>query len=96
MRVGRLEEALAMIGDELKRSDQLGTQQEAAELYRLKGEAFLMRDCSAADEAENCFRKAIIMAQCHQAKWWELLATLRPGALAVEAWPSRRSEDLAR
>jgi tetratricopeptide (TPR) repeat protein len=76
MRVSRIEEALALITEELERSDQLGTLQEAAELHRLKGEAILIHDSSAREEAESSFHKAIEIARDQFAKWWELRATV--------------------
>jgi predicted ATPase len=45
-------------------------------LYRLKGELLLLRNLSGATDAENCFRKAIEIAQRQQAKSWELRATM--------------------
>jgi hypothetical protein len=41
------------------------------------GEAILMRDSSATDEAQAFFRKAIEIARLQSAKWWELGATTR-------------------
>lgn len=63
LHVGRAEEVLIIIGEELAEIELSGAHQEAAELYRLKSEAILMRDSSATVEAEACFRKAIEIAK---------------------------------
>ena len=76
LHVGRFDEALVLLDEELARCEPLGAHQEKAELYRLKGEAILMRDSSAVAEAEKCFRKAIEIARGQSAKWWELRATV--------------------
>jgi hypothetical protein len=46
------------------------------ELHRLKGEAILRRDPSAAAQAEACFRKAIEIARGQSVKWAELRSTV--------------------
>jgi predicted ATPase len=74
-RVGRADKALAIIDEELSRVERLGAHVSEPRLYRLKGESILMRDFSAADEAECCFRKAIDIASSQSAKWGELRAT---------------------
>ena len=72
--VGRADKALAIVNEELARIERSGGRVREPGLYRLKGEAILMRDSSAAGEAENCFRKAIEIARGQSAKWWELRA----------------------
>ena len=74
--VGRVEEASAIVDEELARIERSGARQEAAELYRLKGGAILGRDSSAIPEPENFYRKAIAIAKSQSAKWWELRATV--------------------
>jgi tetratricopeptide (TPR) repeat protein len=75
MRVGRADEALAIVEEELARVERSGEHVREPRLYRLRGEAILMRDSSATAEAEKCFRKAIEIARGRSAKWWELCAT---------------------
>ena len=75
LHVGRAEEAIVIVGQELAGIEQSEAHQEEAELHRLRGEAILMRDPSATAEAETCFRKAIEIAKGQSAKWWELRAT---------------------
>jgi tetratricopeptide (TPR) repeat protein len=70
--VGRVEEAVVIVDEELVRIERSGARKEAAELYRLKGKAILMRDSSATAEAEKCLRKAVEIAKGQSAKWWEL------------------------
>jgi class 3 adenylate cyclase/tetratricopeptide (TPR) repeat protein len=73
--VGRADKALAIVDQELARVERSGARLEEARLYRIKGEAILMRDSSATGEAEACFRKAIEIARVQSAKWRELQAT---------------------
>jgi predicted ATPase len=75
VRASRAEQALLIIGDELAGIERSGAHMEAAELYRLKGEAILMRDSSVTAKAEACFSTAIELARGQSAKWWELRAT---------------------
>ena len=58
LRVGRAGDALVHLGEELARIEQSGAGLESAELYRLIGEATLMRDYSAIAEAEASLRVA--------------------------------------
>jgi predicted ATPase/class 3 adenylate cyclase len=76
LHLGRHEEALGIVSEELTGIERSGAYQEAAELHQLKGEAILMRDASATMEAEGCFRKAVEIARRQSAKWWELRATV--------------------
>jgi tetratricopeptide (TPR) repeat protein len=76
LHVGRTEDALVILSEELAGIKRSRAHQEAAELHRLKGEAILLRDASATAEAETCFRKAIEIARSQSAKWWELRATV--------------------
>ena len=75
IRVGRIEQALEMLNQHLAQLERFGARQNEPEVYRLKGEAILMRDSSATAEAEACFRKAIEIARSQSAKWWDLRAT---------------------
>jgi len=62
-RVGRTDEALAIVDEELARVERSGARLEEARLYRVKGEAILMHDSSTTDDAEKRFRKAIEIAR---------------------------------
>jgi tetratricopeptide (TPR) repeat protein len=84
-RLGRSERALALLDKDLARFGKSGARLYEAELYRLKGEATLMRAPSASAEAETCFRKAIEIAKGQSAKWWELRATVSLARLLRDA-----------
>ena len=45
-----------------------------AELYRLKGALLLNQAVSDTPQAEDCFRRSIVMAQDQNTKSWELRA----------------------
>jgi predicted ATPase len=90
VRVGRFEDAVVIVDEELARIERSGARSEAAELYRLKGEAILGRDSSATAEAEKCFRSAIEIAESQSAKWWELRATVSLAGLLRDT--GRRDE----
>jgi len=90
-KVGQVEEGLSMLAEALTAVDRTGEQFYEAELYRLKGELTLQKfqvsgstfqvDNSQSairitqSEAEECFFKAIAIAQKQQAKSLELRAT---------------------
>jgi predicted ATPase len=76
LRVGRADQALGFLDEELAGIEQSGAHLQEPELYMLKGEVILMRDSSATARAEACFRKAIEVARGQSAKWWELRATV--------------------
>jgi adenylate cyclase len=75
-RVGRADEAVAIVDQELARVERSGACLEEPRLYQIKGEAILMSDSSATAQAEKCFRKAIEIANGQSAKWAELRATV--------------------
>jgi len=74
-RLGRTEEAIAMLTGVLAHVERTGEKVEQAEMLRLKGEVLLMRDGRATAEAERCFRAALEIARAQEARWWELRAT---------------------
>jgi tetratricopeptide (TPR) repeat protein len=71
-RVGRIEEGLALLTGSLTHIERTRVNWELPEVLRIKGEVLLMRDGSANDEAEVCFRSALHEARMQEAKWWEL------------------------
>src|SRR5262249_12911996 len=79
-KAGQVEEGLATLAEALTVVDQTGERFYEAELYRLKGELMLesqvKRYKSKVEEAEECFLKAIEVAQRQQAKSLELRATV--------------------
>jgi predicted ATPase len=74
-RLGRHDQALAMLDEALARVKSTGERIDEAEMLRLKAEVLLMRDRSAVNEAERHLRAAIDVARTQEAKWWELRAT---------------------
>jgi predicted ATPase/class 3 adenylate cyclase len=74
-RVGRADQALVIVDEELARVERSGEHIREPRLYWVRGEAILMRDSSATAEAEACFRRAIQIDRVQSAKWRELLAT---------------------
>ena len=72
---GRFEKGLAALAEALTVADENEDRFYEPETYRLKGMLLLRQNDSSATEAENCFRKAIDVAQQQKAKSWELRAT---------------------
>jgi class 3 adenylate cyclase/predicted ATPase len=80
-KMGRTEEGLAAVAEALSVIDRTGESLWTAELYRLKGGLTLAQSSvqgleSRVKEAEECFQKAIEIAQRQQAKSWELRAVM--------------------
>ena len=72
--LGRFDEALADVAYELNHCEHQNERFPIAELHRLRGEILLSQSADNGDEAEQCFRKAIEVAQQQAAKSWELRA----------------------
>jgi len=72
---GRLEEMQSTLRQAFASVDERDAHSHEAEMIRLKGELLSIQDDSAAARAQNCFRKAIEVAQRQGAKSWELRAT---------------------
>jgi class 3 adenylate cyclase/tetratricopeptide (TPR) repeat protein len=75
-RMGRTEEALAIMNDARERAQSRGENVDEAETLRLKGEILLLHNTSVTIEAEQCFRNALEVARAQEAKWWELRASV--------------------
>jgi tetratricopeptide (TPR) repeat protein len=88
----RYDEAIAMV-DETLAEPEFQYPIVVAALHRLKGEAILGRDPSAATEAETCFRKAIEITRDLSAKLVELRATTSLARLLRDT--NRRDEGRA-
>jgi predicted ATPase len=71
---GRIEEALAQVGDALRIVDRTGERWFAAELNRYKGHLLLRQGSIAA--AEELFCEALRIAQTQGAKLWKLRAAM--------------------
>ena len=84
-KVGRVEEGLTVVAEALAFVDKTGAYLSEAELYRIKGELLLTREGKSqkanskrqkSTAAEDCFLKAIEVAQRQQAKSLELRAVM--------------------
>jgi class 3 adenylate cyclase/predicted ATPase len=89
-RMGRTEEALAMLNEALAHIEHTGERVDQAEMLRHKGEVLLMRDASSTMEAEHCFSQALGVARAQEAKWWELRSTVSLARLMRDT--NRRDE----
>ena len=74
-KLGRIDQAIAMLDDQLVRIERSGERLDEAELYRVKGELLYARDGASSTESESCLRKAIEVARRQESRWWELRAT---------------------
>ncbi len=74
-KVGRIDQAIAMLDEQRVRIERSGERLEDAELYRVKGELLCARDSASRSEGESCLRKAIEVARRQESRWWELRAT---------------------
>jgi predicted ATPase len=71
--IGRCEEALDVVSNALRQTEQSGETQFAAELHRIAGVILLTQEKPL--EAERSFRRAREMARTQSARMWELRAT---------------------
>lgn len=75
-KAGQVVEGLRVLDEALTVVHKTGERQHEAELYRLKGELFLMKDVLDTQEAESCLRQAVDVARQQQAKSLELRAAI--------------------
>jgi predicted ATPase len=86
--IGQGEAGLRSLNEARELLNKTGIRYSEAELYRLEGE-LLMQNGTNEAQAENCFRRAIEVAQRQSAKSWELRATTSLARLlAKEARPA--------
>jgi len=88
--MGRTDEAVSMLDEALAHVERAGEKFWQAEMLRIKGEVFLMRDNAATAAAEHCFRAALEVARQQEAKWWELRASVSLARLLRDT--NRRDE----
>jgi hypothetical protein len=62
-KLGRIDQAIAMLDDQRVRIERSGERLDEAELYRVKGELLYARDGARSSERESCLRQAIEIAQ---------------------------------
>jgi len=89
-RLGRLDEAIAIIDEQLQRIARTGERLDEAELRRMRAEMLLARDEGALAEAEAELHKAIDVARAQESKWYELRATTSLARLLARS--GRRDE----
>ena len=78
----RLDEAFAAVNEGLTLARSTGEFYFEAELHRIKGELLMMQPNSEAiGEAEACFKEAIAIARCQEARSWELRIVTSVGRL---------------
>jgi predicted ATPase len=90
-KAGQAGEGLAALAEALALVNKTGERYFEAELHRLKGELLLQQDAGSGDEAETCFRQALDVARCQQAKSLELRATMSLARL----WQHQGKRDAA-
>jgi predicted ATPase len=74
--MGRLHEGLRALTEALAIADKQANRHYEAEMHRLKGELLLKQDASKAEEAQNCFERAVEIARRQSAKSLELRAKM--------------------
>ncbi len=73
---GRVKEGLEALREAIDVAKQTNEPYYEAELYRLRGDAFVKAGVVSESEAESCFRRAIEIARQQQAKSFELRAAM--------------------
>jgi len=87
---GETSVGLKLIEKALEQVSRTGERIWEAELHRLKGALLLTESSENCAQAEQCFRKAVEIAQRQKAKSWELRATLSLARLLAQQ--GRRDE----
>jgi predicted ATPase len=75
-RLGQAEAGLNVLAEALAEAHTTVAHYDVAELDRLKGELLLVRSPTHDEEAEACFRQALVTARHQQAKSLELRAAM--------------------
>ena len=79
--VGQFDEGLRTLEEALWLAQHNEEHLYEAEVYRLKNELLLGQGASDTAEAEDCFQRALAVADCQQAKSWQLRAAISLGRL---------------
>ncbi len=83
-KLGRIDQAIAMLDDQRVRIERSGERLDEAELYRVRGELLYARDGAGSSEGESCLRKAIEISRRQESRWWELRATTSLARMLIE------------
>jgi predicted ATPase len=78
---GQAEEGLGLLSEAMATAHRTGERNYEAELHRLQGELRLACDGAQHTAAETCFRQALDVARCQQARSLELRAAMSLGRL---------------
>jgi predicted ATPase len=70
--IGQTDAGLRLLAEALAVMDRTGERWWEAEVYRLKGELLLKQAVADEHQAETCFRQALEVARCQEAKSLEL------------------------
>ena len=89
-KTGQPAEGLKLVAEAFVAEHETGEGAFEPDLHRVKGELLLLQDIAKASEAEACFRTAIAHARQHQARSWELRATMSLARLLAKQ--DRRDE----
>ena len=90
--IGRVDEAMSLIGESLGRADTNGDLLYIPELLREKAAILLLRSQSKRDDAETCLLQAIELSRGQGARAWELRAATDLAVL----WAGQGRSDDAR
>ena len=93
-RAGQTQEALGVLAESEAALDKSGEVWWHAELYRLKGELLLCGPAPDEKEAEDFFRKALVMARGQGAKSLELRAAMNLSRLLQQRGQRAEARDL--
>jgi len=90
--MGQTAEGLAMLAEALAVVEGTGDRRDEAEIHRLTGELLLRQAIPSEPQAETCFRQALHVARCQQAKSLEL----RAATSLARLWQQQGKRDEAR
>jgi predicted ATPase/DNA-binding winged helix-turn-helix (wHTH) protein len=94
--VGRIDDALATIDEEISEAERRGGSFDMPEMWRIKGDILLNRNPSPAAAAEYCFRRSLDLAHRQGALSWELrTATAQARLRAGQGRREEAREELA-
>jgi predicted ATPase/DNA-binding winged helix-turn-helix (wHTH) protein len=91
-RLGAIDTALRVLDEALSTAQQTGERWCEAEVHRLQGECYLRQGNPRQQRAEACFHRALARTREHQARSWELRASVSLGRL----WQRQGRHDAAR